>query len=64
MVRQRYVDLLGKDYKEFSKACHRHGVYENLTAAQMPGFMREVILYMRDKPGVDLWFAVKQMSRY
>ena len=59
----RRVDLLGRDYREFTKACRRHGVYDRLTAAQMLPFCRDVLDYMRDKTAVDLWFAVEQMSR-
>ena len=63
MMDRRYVDLLGRDYREFTKACRSHGVYERLTPAEILPFCRGVLEYMRDKPAVDLWFAVEQMSR-
>ena len=59
----RRVDLLGRDYREFTKACRRHGVYDKLTAAEMLPFCQRVMEYMRIKPAVDLWFAVEQCTR-
>ena len=45
----RYIDILGKDYREFARAFYKQRVAEKVPAEKIPEFMRDVTLYMKEK---------------
>ena len=60
---RRYVDLLGRDYREFLKAFRKCRIAEQVPAAAIPAWMKAVKEYAELK-NRDVYWAVEHMSRY